>query len=86
MGKSTESAWRWRDLVFLYYSLHLTQRCAQNPTWQGHLRGSPVERLPLAQGVIPGFGIESPIGLPMRKPATPSSYVSGSLCMSLMNK
>ena len=31
---------------------------------EGHLGGSVVECLPLAQGVIPGPGIESHIGLP----------------------
>ena len=30
---------------------------------EGRLGGSVVGRLPLAQGVIPGFGIESHIGL-----------------------
>ena len=36
---------------------------------QGHLGGSVVKHLPLAQGVIPGPGIESRIRLPRREPA-----------------
>ena len=32
---------------------------------EGWLGGSVVERLPLAQGVIPSLGIESHIGLPV---------------------
>ena len=51
----------------------------------GCLGGSVVEHLPLAQGVFPGLGIESHIGLPhWEEPASPSAYVSASL--SLMNK
>ena len=34
----------------------------------------------------PGPGIESRIGLPRREPASPSAYVSASLCVSFMSK
>ena len=50
----------------------------------GHLGGSAVERLPLAQGMIPGFGDRVLHQAPCKKPASPSAYVSTSL--SLMNK
>ena len=45
-------------------------------------KGAPgwlsVERLPLAQGVTPGL---SPSSVPRREPASPSAYVSASLCV-----
>ena len=47
----------------------------------GHLGVSVVGRLPLARVMIRGPGL-SPDG----KLASPSSYVSASLCVSLMNK
>ena len=43
------------------------------------------ERLPLAQGVIPGPGIESHIELPAGSLLFPSVYVSASLSVSLLN-
>ena len=53
---------------------------------QGHLGGAAVEHLPLAQGVI----LESQDGVPHRapcmEPASLSTYISASLCVSLMNK
>ena len=54
----------------------------------GHLRGSAVERLPSAQGMIPGSWNRVPHGALCGKPATPSVYVSAplSLSLSLMNK
>ena len=52
----------------------------------GHLGGSVDERLPSAQAVILGSeDLVSHQG-PCREPASPSSYVSASLCVSLMNK
>ena len=52
----------------------------------GNLGGSVVERLPLAQGVIPEFRDGLPYRAPCEKPASPSAYVSASLYVSLMNK
>ena len=45
--------------------------------------GSVVECLPWAQGVIPGFGIESRIRLPCEESASPSACVSASLFLSV---
>ena len=53
---------------------------------QGCLDGSVVERLPSAQVVIPGPWDQVPHQAPHREPASPSTYVSASLCASLMNK
>ena len=53
---------------------------------QGHLGGSMVEHLPLAQGVIPGSWDRVPHQVPHREPASSSAYVSVSLSVSLMNK
>ena len=53
---------------------------------QEQVGGSAVERLPLAQVVIPGSWDRVPHQAPHREPASPSAYVSGSLCVSLMNK
>ena len=55
----------------------------------GRLGGSAVERLPLAQGMILGSGIESRMGLPMGSlllllPVSLSLSVCA--CVSLMNK
>ena len=52
----------------------------------GHLGGSVVERLPLAQVVIPGSWDRVPHGAPCSEPTSPFSYVSASLSASLMNK
>ena len=52
----------------------------------GCLDGSMVDRLPLAQGLIPGSWDRVPHWAPYREPASPSAYVSASLCVSLMNK
>ena len=51
----------------------------------GHLGGSVVEHLPLAQGVIPDPGIESHIRLPVKSLLLPLS-VSLPHSWSLMNK
>ena len=45
-----------------------------------------VEHLPLAQVMIPGCWDRVPRQDPLREPASPSAYVSASLCVSLMNK
>ena len=45
-----------------------------------------VERLSLAQGVIPGSWDRVLHWVPLRKPASPSAYVSASFSVSLMNK
>ena len=45
-----------------------------------------VERLHLAQGMIPGFWDQVPHRAPCKEPTSPSAYVSASLCVSLMNK
>ena len=52
----------------------------------GHLGGSVLEHLPSAQGVILGFRDQVPHQAPFGEPASPSAYVSASLCVSLMNK
>ena len=54
----------------------------------GHLGGSVVECLPLAQGVILGSWDGGPHWAPCREPASFSAYVSASLSLSLslMNK
>ena len=49
---------------------------------QGHLGCSVVECLPLAQVMILGFPDRVPHWAPCRKPASPSAYVSASLCVS----
>ena len=51
-------------------------------TFGGHLGGSVVERLPLAQGVIPGSQDGVPHWAPHGEPVSPSTYVSASLCDS----
>ena len=53
---------------------------------EGHLGGSVVEHLPSAQGMVLGFWDHVPHWVPHGEPASPSAYVSASLCVSLMNK
>ena len=48
----------------------------------GRLDGSVVELLPSAQGVILGSWDGVPHWDPSREPASPSAYVSASLCLS----
>ena len=48
----------------------------------GHLCGSVVERLPLAQVVILGSSDRVPHQAPHGESASPSAYVSASLCLS----
>ena len=50
-----------------------------------HPGGSAVERLPSAQGVIPGSWDRGPHWAPGMEPASPSACVSASLSASLMN-
>ena len=58
--------------------------CLNSPNL-GHLGGSVVEPLPLAQGVIPGVAGSSPHRAPCREPASPSvSLLLLSVC--LMNE
>ena len=52
----------------------------------GHLGGSVVEHLPLAQVLILRSWDQVPHPVPHREPASPSPFVSASLCVSLMNK
>ena len=56
----------------------------------GHLDGSVVQPLPLAQVVIPGFldwaPLRAPHGEPMSPSAYVSAYISASLFVYLMNK
>ena len=52
----------------------------------GRLGGSAVEHLPLAQGMILETQDQVPHRAPCVEPASPSAYVSASLCVSLMNK
>ena len=54
--------------------------------FSGHLGGSVVEHLPLAQVMILDPGMEFPHQGPRREPASPSAYVSASLPVPLMNK
>ena len=49
----------------------------------GHLGGSVVERLPLAQGVILETRDQVPYRTPCEEPASPSAYVSASLSLSV---
>ena len=53
----------------------------------GHLSGSVVEHLPLAQGLILESQDRVPHRAPCMEPASPSAYVSTSFfSVSLMNK
>ena len=62
--------------------------CAlKNESILGHLGGSVVEHLSLAQGMIPESWDRFPHGDPCMEPASPSACVSAlSLSLSLMNK
>ena len=53
---------------------------------EGHLGGSAVEHLPLAQVVILGFWDQVPHRVPCMEPASHSACVSAPLSVSLMNK
>ena len=66
----------------LSYQPHLIDALVKKYILQECLGGSVVERIPLAQGMIPGSGIESLIGLPVRSLLLPLP-VSLSLSLSL---
>ena len=53
-------------------------------TSTGHLGGSVIEHLPLAQVVIPGSWDQVPHRAPCMEPASPSAYVSASLSVCLL--
>ena len=53
---------------------------------QGNLGCSVVEHLPLAQVTIPVSWDQVLHQAPCRESASPSAYVSSSLCVSLVNK
>ena len=56
-----------------------------NKVTEGRLGSSAVQRLPSAQGMIPGLGIEFRVWLPVRSLLLPV-YVSASFSVSLMKK
>ena len=56
------------------------------PGLGGYLSGLVVEHLPAALGVILEFQDQVPRRAPHREPASPSTYISASLSVSLMNK
>ena len=60
--------------------------CTQNVNGEGHLDGSVVERLPLAQVMVRGSWGRVLHQAPCGESASPFAYVSASLSMSLMNK
>ena len=54
-----------------------------NNNWSlGHLGGSAVEHLSSAQGVIPESRDRVPHQAPLKEPASPSAYISASVCLS----
>ena len=53
---------------------------------KGRLGGSVVEHLPLAQVMIPGSWDGIAHQAPRREPTSPSTYVSASFSVTLMNK
>ena len=61
-------------------------QCYTSKSKQRHLGGSVVECLPLAQVMILGSSDGVLHQGPGREPASPSAYVSASLCVSLTNK
>ena len=52
----------------------------------GHLGGSAVEHLPLSQGLILESWDRVPLQAPYMEPASPSTCVSDSLSLFLMNE
>ena len=55
-------------------------------TYKGHLGGSVVGCLPLAQGVIPESRDQVPRRDPRREPASPSARVSASLSLCVSHE
>ena len=53
---------------------------------RGHLGGSEVEGLPLAQGVIPGSWDRVPHWAPHTEPASPTACVSASVCVCVSHE
>ena len=65
------------------HGFHLCVSRAFKSHIRGHLGGSVVEHLPLAQIVIPRSWDPVPHQALRREPASPSAYVSASLPLSL---
>ena len=65
------------SLVFLSSNLSVKKK----QLWE-HMGGSVVEHMPLAQVMILGSWDQVPHQAPRRDPASPSVYVSVSLCVS----
>ena len=73
-------------IVFVYFSKFSYFYFTVNLEFQGCLGGSVVEHLSSAQGMIPDSQDRVPHRDPCMEPASPSAYVSASICVSLMNK
>ena len=69
-------------------TIHISElkKCQMKAYGLGHLGGSVVKCLPLAQGMIPRSWDRVQHQAPCRKPASPSACVSAFLSVSLMNK
>ena len=82
-GQHRHKGPRWESLICLTLKgqTHLKSKSGLRS-----LGGSVVQCLPSAQGMIPGSWDQIPHQAPHREPASPSAYVSVSLCVSLMNK
>ena len=70
------------EIKVLKECLKKKKECLKKSYW-GHLGGSAVECLPLAQGMIPESQDRVPHWAPCMEPASPSAYVSASLSLSL---
>ena len=69
-----------KNVLSVWGKRHRDSASEKSP-W-GHLDGSAVVCLPLAQSVIPGSGDQVPHWAPCEESASPSAYVSASLCVS----
>ena len=65
--------------VVLREKLTMIKSTLRNEIFQGCLDGSAVERLPLAQGVIPEYQDQVPYRASCMELASPSAYVSASV-------
>ena len=74
------------DMTSIGHQPHPQGQSAQKTSLYGHPDGSVVECVPLAQVMILGSWDQFPHQAPLRKPASPSAYVSASFCVPLMNK